>query len=309
MYWRSRDFKAIDPPVVPRSQFLEWNYSSELYAFSRRLHEELSEGNLKIAFTHQSYVEHEQERRKELALESPQFDLTSGAEFAKEGRQLISEFSKNYLRYFLPKLPEEGIVALHDFLMETETMAEMSKLLGTRDLIVSSEEFPTDQALADTLAAVIGVMAKEKGVPHTNKFIIDFIMTYLQDKQIFEIWDLEDPKSVLNTILHNEGLPSYEPRLQNQVGVSTLEPSYAVGLYVNKKLLGRAICESIEEAEVMAAFDALALKFEIRPSDFVFKYGPEAYDLDFTRFSKENKSINSWHDVQGKFTENRRLDG
>lgn len=310
MYWRSKEFNAIDPPSGPRNQLFEWHYPSELFAFSQRLHENLSEANLRIAFTHPSYVEKEiKKRREDFTLEQSELNIISNEKFAKSGRELISDFSKKYLRYFLPKLPEEGITALSKFLLETESMAEMSKLLGTYDLIFSGEDFPNAEALADSLAAVVGVIGEEKGIPHTNKFIIDFIMTYLQDKMIFEIWDLTNPKSVLNTILTNEGLPNYEPRLLHQVGVSTILPSYLVGLYVNKKLIGQAAYETIEEAEEMAAFDALAKKFEITPKDFVFRFGKDAYDLDFDRFSKENHSIANWVDIEGKFTTNTRLDG
>lgn len=310
MYARSKDFKALNIPLLPRSQYLEWNYSAELFAFSRRLHENISEGNLKIAFTHQSYVDKEMKRRQQdLTLDAVALDGMSSARFASQGRELISSFSKKYLRYYLPKLPEEGIVALHDFLLDTESMAFMSKSLGTRDLIISGDDFPSDDALADTLAAIVGVLAEEKGLPHVHKFIIDFIMTYLQDKQIFEIWDLEEPKSVLNTILRNEGSPAYEARLLHQVGVSTILPSYSVGLYVNKQLFGQAICSTVDEAETMAAFNALAIKFEILPSSYVFRFGPHAYDVDYERYDRENQSIANWHDVKGKFTQNIRLDG
>lgn len=42
-------------PVKRRNTFLEWNYNSEIYAFSKRLNEDFNEDLLRRAFVHSSY--------------------------------------------------------------------------------------------------------------------------------------------------------------------------------------------------------------------------------------------------------------
>ena len=52
--------------------------------------------------------------------------------------------------------------------------------------------------------------------------------------------------------------------------------------------------ESLEIAEEMAAFEALKRLFEVRPSDFVFKFGQCAHNLNYTAHNRPNPSISEW---------------
>lgn len=56
-------------------------------------------------------------------------------------------------------------------------------------------------------------------------------------------------------------------------------------------------------AEEMAAVDALKRMFEIRPSDFVFKFGKPAYDLNYAACEQENQHLSAW--TSGHFKRNR----
>ena len=221
----------------------------------------------------------------------------------------MSPFLKQYLRYFLPKLPEEGIIALHDFLLDQDNLADMSSAMGTTDIILSDTDPPKEEHLSRCLLAFIGGLAEEQGDKHAHKFIIDFILTFLQDKHIFEIWDLKDAKETLRTILSNLGLSSYEPRLIRETGKNSIEPCFAVGIFVDKKMIAWSAAESIPEAEEMAAFDALKRFFEIRPSDFIFRFGPDSYDLNYESFKRENMWVKSWTCIEGKQSVVDRLSG
>lgn len=55
-----RKVKAGPEPPAPRSDFLEWNYDAEIYAFSKRLGEEFKDDVLRTALTHESHVVKEQ---------------------------------------------------------------------------------------------------------------------------------------------------------------------------------------------------------------------------------------------------------
>lgn len=85
------------------------NYRSELFAFNQRLHEKFTEPNLRLAFTHESYIQKEQEKRKELGVQDVDLNLEPNDDLANLGDKILSTFTKAYLRFFLPKLPEEGI--------------------------------------------------------------------------------------------------------------------------------------------------------------------------------------------------------
>ena len=113
----------------------------------------------------------------------------------------------------------------------------MSKWLGTTDIILTPQYWPSPEEHARVLNAVVGLISRERGEEHTKKFIIDFIMPYLQDKHIFEMWEVDNGVDLLKKILHNSN-QAYEPRLQWETGRNTIMPCFVVGLYVNKELIG-----------------------------------------------------------------------
>lgn len=55
-----RKLKAVPEKIVPRSDYLEWNYDAEIYAFGKRLGEKFEQNILRRALTHKSYVVKEQ---------------------------------------------------------------------------------------------------------------------------------------------------------------------------------------------------------------------------------------------------------
>lgn len=147
--------------------------------------------------------------------------------------------------------------AIHDYVTSLEALADMSKWLGTSDLILVPDVEPSNETLARVFKAIIGVIAKEHGKEHTRKFVIDFVMPYLQDQHVLELWDIEQPKEVLNHILSNDGRPPYEPRLMWETGRNTIEPMFVVGLYVDRELIGS--CELIELIESSTNCDCVQL--------------------------------------------------
>lgn len=53
-----------------------------------------------------------------------------------------------------------------------------------------------------------------------------------------DLWDVENPESILQKILQRERLPDAEPRIIGESAKGTLEACYFVGLYVHKQLIG-----------------------------------------------------------------------
>lgn len=70
MELKRREDKLGGKKSFPRNTFLEWNLEAELYAFGKRLNEDLDSDLLLQAFTDRSYVIKEEMKQKEM-----EFDL------------------------------------------------------------------------------------------------------------------------------------------------------------------------------------------------------------------------------------------
>jgi large subunit ribosomal protein L44 len=310
MWYRSREWEAMQQKEpTPRQKLTEWNHRSEMWAFVKRLGEDMSEDRLKTVFTDQSYISMERKKRDEMGIQGLDLSITDNQDYALQGQSVMSPFIKKYLRYFLPHLPEEGIAALHDFLMDRDSLADMGTWLGVPEIIFCDNYYPDEEMIATTLKAFIGALSEEKGNKHAEKFIIDFIMTYMNDKHIFEIWDLTDVRSVLRQVLQNQGMGDFESRLARQTGQHTVEATFQVALFVDKKMIGTAAAGSLADAEEMAAFDALKRMFKIRPGEYIFRFGTEAYDLDYDSCKQGNSSLSTWGLVAGKKVNPQELHG
>jgi hypothetical protein len=118
--------------------FLHRNYSTELLAFEARLGEKFDEGKLRQAFISPEYVEAEMRRQEELEIntDNPDVEIQTNTKLATEGRKLISESLRGYLRTTLPYLPEEGVQAVCNKLCQDKLLARVSFHIGTMDLIL-----------------------------------------------------------------------------------------------------------------------------------------------------------------------------
>lgn len=88
MELKLRENKAGGKVTKPRNTFLEWNLEAELYAFAKRLNEDIDSDLLLQAFTDRSYVIKEEMKQKEM-----EFDLKmkDNKELAEEGKIKLKE--------------------------------------------------------------------------------------------------------------------------------------------------------------------------------------------------------------------------
>lgn len=121
-----------------RATFIEWNWNSELFAFSKRLHEDFNPQHLQEAFTLRSYIVQEELRQQDVGIESPVTNLKDNSELANSGSDLLSNYVEMFISSQLPKLPTIGVRALRDYLLSDEVLANVSKHIGTNDLILSA---------------------------------------------------------------------------------------------------------------------------------------------------------------------------
>ena len=292
MYWRGRSFDRAKIEHK-RSDWQEWNYRSEIFAFSRRLQENLDETTLRQIFSHPSYVE--KLRDDQIKLNLPELNIKPNTELIQIGHTLLDECVKPYLRFTFDKLPEDGILAITNYLKSDEVLADMAKWFGCTELILSTEYPPTQSMMADTVRALLAGINRDLGIERTRRFVVDMIISYLNDKDILDdVWIIPNPRETLNLILANSNLPNYEPRIMYQTGVHTIESCHMVGLYSDKKFLGSSAGETLKIAEECAVLDSLQRIFDIRESRRPFVYGQESEKIDYTSYNCEHHYVKAY---------------
>lgn len=295
MYHRKSSFDAIDFGERKRDAWIDWNYHSELYAFAKRLNESVTIEKLMTIFSSQSYVD--KLKRDEERLKIPQGfqQVTSNKLLATKGKNLLDLYIKEYLRYAFKKLPEDGIEAINEYLTSTQTLADIAKWIGCKDLIQTSEFPPSQATMAESVEAFIAGLEEESGSERTRRFVIDMIVSYIHDKDLLDdIWKLPHPCETVNLILENSKLPHYEPRIMFQVGPKSLDSCFHIGLYVDKKLIGSGSGETCEIAEQCAALRTLQNFFDIAENREPLRFGIHLEGIDFSSYGKKHKFISEW---------------
>ncbi|KAJ8711269.1 hypothetical protein PYW07_008511 [Mythimna separata] len=253
MELKRREKKVGGKKINPRNTFLEWNLEAELYAFAQRLNEDFDSDLLLQAFTDRSYVIKEEMKQKELEFD---IKMKDNRELVEIGDQFINAYIQNYLEVVLPKFPMEGVKGVRKFLTSEAILANVSLHLGTKDIILAAE-YPVDNfILANTFKAIVGALLDSSGEERAAHFVRDFVITQLQGQDVNEYLPIEDPWSMLTSIVKKDGT-TIEPRLIGETGRNTLLACYRVGLYVDKKMVSSGFGESVAIAKEMAAREAL----------------------------------------------------
>ncbi|XP_063984129.1 large ribosomal subunit protein mL44 [Diachasmimorpha longicaudata] len=267
---RKRKLEPSSPE--PRRGFLEWNREAEIWAFNQRLKENFDMNILTRALTHRSYVIQEEMQREKAGLGDSELNIEDNRELIDNGRHLTSKIVEIYLSTTLPRAPEECILAIHDHLLSEEVLANSASLIGTKDLILSEEYPPSTETLANTFLALVSALSRSVDEIHTSKFIRDFLIATLAERDLSELWYPVEPLKILNEILTRDGREPAEPRLIAQSGVNTVLPVYQVGLYSKKEFLGAGTEDNVEAAVKIAAINALNDLFDLSQSSKPIKF-------------------------------------
>ncbi|XP_053960966.1 39S ribosomal protein L44, mitochondrial [Anastrepha ludens] len=275
---RRRQKKLGSIPPQPRSGFVEWNYRAELFAFGKRLQEDFQLPMLQAAFTQHSYVEKEQVRQSELGIKESDAKIQDNLQLAERGAYLANECVRAYLKHSLPLVPAEGINAFTDYLLSTKMLSHIGAHLGMTELLLDADYPPAEESLARSLLAVISAIEQSNGQERAFLFIRDIICTQMNQRDLLEIWRIEDPEQMLKQICEERNLGDLEPRLIGDCGKNTVLAAYRVGLYANKKLIGSGFGEDVATAIKTASLDALQQLFGIqdnmRPLSFEAQLKP-----------------------------------
>lgn len=281
-----------------RAGFIDWNWNSELFAFSKRLHEDFNPELLQEAFTLRSYIAQEEQKQQELGIENPVTNLKDNSELARNGAELLSNYVEMFISAHLPKLPTVGVRAVRDYLLSDEVLANVSKHIGTKDLLLSAvrkiicsaaelyyvsrnlkfcirfaQEFPPDEStLATSFKAVVGALNKSSGNEKTFEFVRDFLCTQLNQQDIESMWEIERPIETLQEFCRIKKFAEPEPRLLNDAGKNTILAAYHVGIYCDRRLLATGFGENVNTAIEVAALNCLKKLFDIEnPRPYNYK--------------------------------------
>eukprot|EP00090_Calanus_glacialis_P004429 TRINITY_DN13304_c0_g1_i1.p1 TRINITY_DN13304_c0_g1~~TRINITY_DN13304_c0_g1_i1.p1 ORF type:complete len:341 (-),score=124.87 TRINITY_DN13304_c0_g1_i1:38-1060(-) len=265
-------------PIPRRSSFTDWNYQAELAALQARIGEKFNKVLLARCFVMESHVQLEIKKQEELGVEVTT-GLVDNSELAKEGMEVIDKALGRWLRGALPVLPEEGIVAVINYLTSETMMADIAFHLGLRELVLAEEYPPSARSLCSTLQALVGALASTDSA-RADEFVTDIIATQIAGKDINEIWLVSDPMRILTNILASSGLPPPESRLLWQTGPATILSNHMVGVFCNKEIVGQSSGETMEIAEEMAARDALRNIFNTAEASTPLPFGHPASGSD-----------------------------
>lgn len=268
---KRRKDKMGPEPLPNRTTFIEWNYTSELFAFGKRLNESFNPVLLQQAFTHRSYIVKEELKQQEVGIEQPTTNLTDNKPLMQTGQQLISKYVHTFLTAHLPKFPHEGIQSVHDYLLSDEVLANVSAHIGTRELTLTAEFPPEPATLAGTFKAVVGALATSSGEPQAFDFVRDFVCTQLNQKDVNELWPIDDPVARLQSVCRERNLGEPEPRLIGHAGKNTVLAVKHVGIYCDRRILAEGFGENVSTAIEVAARHSLARLFatdNVPPFDY-----------------------------------------
>ncbi|XP_003485752.1 39S ribosomal protein L44, mitochondrial [Bombus impatiens] len=272
----TRRKRRLPPQPEPkRSNFIEWNRNIEIYAFNQRLSEKFDIEKLNQAFIHKSYILDELKKQENMGIEDPKLDVQHNEEYIKKGREITSAVVKKYLNKSLPRLPEIGIMALHDYLLSQEILATAALHIGTKDIILTSEHPVSQETLAQTFTALVGALAESVNIDHTSAFVRDFLIVGLASKDLTEIWCPTKPFEMLNDVISTEKKTPIEARLIGQTGRNTLLAAYHIGIYANKEYLGSGFGQTISEAREVAAINILAQMYGLYHTSQPLRFNEE----------------------------------
>lgn len=238
--------------------------------------EDFENSLLKRSFTQRSYVIQEEMKLEKLGVEKSDFNLLDNRDLAAKGLNIAETYIFTFLKYHLPNYPNEGLSAIQNHLLSTQKLAHVSSNLGTKDIIMAAEYPPTEQSLATTLLAIIGALEEScvgDSFERSYNFIRDFIVTQLNQVDLNEIWNINEPFEYLKNVLAKQDSIKIEPRIIGEVSANYILSGCRIGIYDSgtKRCLGTGYGDTYENGIQTASIDALSNVFQtrnLRPFDY-----------------------------------------
>lgn len=209
------------------------------------------ENTLKNALTHRSYVVENSEVK--ISNERLEFLGDAVLELA------VSKFL--YDNY--PDQDEGRMTTIRSMLVNTKRLAQITKEIGIPEYILMSKgELKTsgqekESILADTFEAIIGAIYIDRGFKKAYEFIKKNLLTIV-DKVIKEE-SISNPKGLFQEIAQEKSgiTPNYKVL---ETWGPDHDKNFIAGVYLNDELIAKGQGKSKQEAESVAAKEALKIK-------------------------------------------------
>ena len=203
-------------------------------------------GLLSQALTHSSYA-YEKHMKKGSDNERLEF----------LGDAVLEIVSSEFLYLNYPKLPEGDLTKMRASLVCEPTLAFCTRQLNLGDyLLLGKGEDMTGgrkrkSILSDALEAVIGAIYLDGGFASAKEFILKFILTDIEHKQLFY-----DSKTILQEVVQASYKEELCYRLVGEEGPDH-DKHFMVEAWIGEMLIGKGEGHTKKAAEQEAAYQAL----------------------------------------------------
>lgn len=221
---------------------------TDLRAFQEKIGYEFDNRNLLLqALTHSSYA-NEKHMRK----------LSDNERLEFLGDAVLEIISSDYLFDNYPELPEGELTKLRASIVCEPTLALCASEMSLGDfLLLGKGEDQTGgrkrkSILSDALEAVIGAIYLDGGFTSAKEFVLKYILTDIEHKQLFY-----DSKTILQEVVQGE----HEQLTYTLTAESGPDhnKSFTVDVCVGDKILGTGTGHTKKAAEQEAAYQALLI--------------------------------------------------
>ena len=203
-------------------------------------------GLLSQALTHSSYAN---EKHMKKGSDNERLEFLGDA--------VLEIVSSEFLYLNYPKLPEGDLTKMRASLVCEPTLAFCTRQLNLGDyLLLGKGEDMTGgrkrkSILSDALEAVIGAIYLDGGFASAKEFILKFILTDIENKQLFY-----DSKTILQEVVQASYKEELCYRLVGEEGPDH-DKHFMVEAWIGEMLIGKGEGHTKKAAEQEAAYQAL----------------------------------------------------
>lgn len=203
---------------------------------------------LKLAFIHRSYLNENKEAK----------ESNERLEFL--GDAVLSFIISAYLYSLHPNDTEGDLTNLRSYIVKTESLAQASKELelGKYLRMSKGEELSggreNTQLLANTFEALLGAIYLDQGIEEAKLMVKKFLLPNFENE--LKIGPPKDAKSRLQEVVQQSSKRSPHYKILGTKGPDHLR-TFRVGVFINDREFGQGEGNSKQDAEEMAAKNAL----------------------------------------------------
>lgn len=240
-----QELKETDPKTGEKRIGNNFVYEMELSALANRLGFTVSQlPSLQQALVDKSVMSSEEEKEGH----NSQLELV--------GKEILTTSVRGYLRNLYPNLKEVHVKDITKYLTNEPALVKIADYIGISNLIVIREGC-NESAVSKCLKAVFGAVHADIGEKAAHSVIQQLIIPQLKDADLKDLIVINDPMKTLQRMLYRQSRPKPVPRMIKETGRLSHFPTFVVGIYSGKELIGEGVGSSINRAKTEAAATAL----------------------------------------------------